>query len=177
MNEKKWAFLREEAIVNCVGAAFQRGRVYHDKASSRVRKEVRQQLSALLREFGNRYKSEVSENDHCHNISELADRMSETCGNSLRGQRFRIGTAQKALNLWLKYLWCMGKISPPPHCTLDRRIIQMAAPVEPPKWTELDCIEEYMEIIEKCKRVADNQALVEWELGAWSGSLTAHAGA
>jgi hypothetical protein len=38
---------------------------------------------------------------------------------------FRVGTAQKALNLYLKYLWCLGEIKTPPHCPFDRGIIQM----------------------------------------------------
>lgn len=36
---------------------------------------------------------------------------------------FRIGSAQKALNLYRKYLWCLGYIPFPPHCPFDATII------------------------------------------------------
>ncbi len=54
----------------------------------------------------------------------------------LFGNGFRVGIAQKALNLYLKYLWCLGKITEPPHCPFDSIIIsEIKCNI---KWTEMD---------------------------------------
>ena len=41
------------------------------------------------------------------NIVALSEGLSEDHADILAGKRFRVGTAQKALNLYLKYLWCL----------------------------------------------------------------------
>lgn len=38
--------------------------------------------------------------------------------------RMKIGHAQKALNLYLKYMWCAGWVREPPHCPFDRIVLQ-----------------------------------------------------
>jgi hypothetical protein len=47
----------------------------------------------------------------------------------------RIGLAQKALNLYLKYLWCLGEIHEPPHCPLDSIVLGQVPGCKDVRWT------------------------------------------
>ena len=89
----------------------------------------------------------------------------------LRKERFRIGIALKALNLYLKNLWCLGQITTPPHCPLDRLIIDKLGLKWNERsqydWTKLDDIEKYKELISRCDEVARKEKyrnIAEWEL-------------
>jgi hypothetical protein len=87
------------------------------------------------------------------------------------GQRFRIGSAQKALNLYLKYLWCLGLIARPPHCPFDYRILAKL-PTCNVKWTQLDSIVKYKEIVGEAEQLAKGKrlSLADWELEEWQRS-------
>jgi hypothetical protein len=69
---------------------------------------VRDVLSSRLQVLASGYSSPVGDVAHCSAIEALAESMSRAFHgrNVLREDRFRIGVAQKALNLYLKYLWC-----------------------------------------------------------------------
>jgi hypothetical protein len=96
----------------------------------------------------------------------LSKELTERFGQYLCGNKFRIGIAQKAINLYLKFLWCMKEIPTPPHCTIDGRIISTLGLTD--AWTKLDSIQEYKQIIEKCKEQAGkNRSAAEWELETW----------
>jgi hypothetical protein len=77
----------------------------------------------VLSEIAKRYQGMVTEQQHVANIHELKTRISDECKSALKDGIFRFGVAQKALNVYLKYLWCAGAIPIPPHCTFDDRII------------------------------------------------------
>lgn len=77
--------------------------------------------------------------------------------------------AQKSLNLYLKYLWCLSEVPMPPHCTVDG-IVLRAAGVHG-SWTKCDSIEEYKRWIGELKKHAKKHAgtdkLAEWEILVW----------
>lgn len=98
------------------------------------------------------------------NISTLADTLSLLHTTVLKDGRFRIGSAQKALNLFLKYLWCIGEIPTPPHCPLDYKIIQKLPPPARRNWTEIETIDDYKSLVAEAKKLAGSQPLAEWEL-------------
>ena len=90
----------------------------------------------------------VHDREHMKNIEELSSRMSENYRSILRDGSFRIGPAQKALNLYLKYQWARGLIGATatlPH-RLDRplarsgdhplaAIVEFAKPSPGRQWT------------------------------------------
>src|SRR5208282_1517190 len=85
--------------------------------------------------------------------------------------QFPIGRAQKALNLFLKYLWCIGEICEPPHCPFDSVIIAKLPKGTCPSWTKLDRIGDYRNLVEAAKKFvaetkdpADDSSLATWEL-------------
>jgi hypothetical protein len=113
----KWEFVQREVIALSIQGAFQRAKVYVSKTpDDSMRKALRGPLASLLREYAN----PVSEQQHKINIKKIADDLTAEYRdkNLLRGNRFRIGIAQKALNLYLKYLWCLGKAALPPPLSL-----------------------------------------------------------
>lgn len=87
--------------------------------------------------------------------------MSAGYGQVLVGERFRIGIAQKALNLYLKYPWCLGIISRPPHCPFDGNILAEVGVFD--NWTQMDDPMRYREWVSAAERKA-GEALAEWEL-------------
>src|SRR5215467_3622009 len=80
--------------------------------------------------------------------------------------------AQKALNLYLKYLWCTGEIRTPPHCPIDGGVIKkLGADLAGVPWTKLDNIEKYKELIAAGEKIAANkkrESLADWELICWN---------
>jgi hypothetical protein len=78
----------------------------------------------------------------------------------------RIGIAQKFLNLLLKYLWALDLITEPPHCPVDRVVIDLSSEHIVLNWTEMTTVDEYMSAIAAFKRDAAkcNLSLAHWEL-------------
>jgi hypothetical protein len=117
----------------------------------------------------------VSGERHKENINQLANDLTAEFGNILCKGKFRIGIAQKALNLYLKYLWCMDQAALPPNCPFDSGIIGKL-PLTPQQkreleWTRLDRMDGYQALVEagekKIKETGD-PSMAEWELRQWA---------
>ena len=110
---------------------------------------------------------EVTDEAHISNIQQLCDKAKNKYGAILNKGTFRFGTAQKLLNLYLKYLWCLKEIKTPPHFPVDRRI-QTEMKMTITNWTSLDTSEAYMAIINAARAKFIPQfkslALMELEL-------------
>lgn len=94
--------------------------------------------------------------------------MSSAFSECLCDEHLRHGIAQKAFNLYLKYLWRLGIIVvPPPHCPIDR-VVLTAAGIDG-SWTKSDDEGQYMEWIEVLKRKAEAESLclAGWENEVW----------
>lgn len=174
----KWEFVEDQMISNSILAALQRANVYADPVAytDQNRKKLRDNLADLLRDFANQYKTSITSDKHKENIRKIADDLTARFRdkNLLRNDRFRIGIAQKALNLYLKYLWSLDKIARPPHCPFDFGIIAKLPLTDQQKkdlqWTELDSLDDYQALVdagmEKIK-VTGHASLADWELAEW----------
>ncbi len=82
---------------------------------------------------------------------------------------YRIGHAQKTLNLVLKYRWCLGLVPEPPHCPIDRIVLSKTTLANKLNWTEMDRIEEYDEAIRAVRVCAQatGQSIARWELATF----------
>src|SRR5689334_11713531 len=116
-------FLRNEFFGLTQDATLQHNATYRESATEADRARFRADLYRLLDSLSFRYATGISDEEHIDNIVRLADELSVIHESILRDGRFRLGSAQKALNLYLKYLWCAGLIPEPPHCPFDSRII------------------------------------------------------
>jgi len=106
----------------------------------------------------------VSEAEHITFIAEVAEGLSSQLAQYLHNGRFRVGVAQKLVNVHLKYLWTADFCPEPPHCPIDG-IIRDAAGINY-FWTRSDSIEEYKNAIVNLKEFskAKGKTLAQWEL-------------
>jgi hypothetical protein len=166
MPNLKWDFLHTQIINSAIAASFQRADVYKKSGINKNdRERLRIGLRKALKEISPKYKGRrVSDNEHERRIIKLSKKISRGYAEILFHRHLRIGVVQKALNLYLKYLWCSNKISEPPHCPLDSNIMKLLPrPVRIP-WTKITDIQEYHCIISEAKEIARNTSLARWEL-------------
>ena len=129
------------------------------------RSQLQKQAKSLL----DQYKDKTpSDEQHIANIQALIDFSKE------QGNELNIGTVQKLLNMLCKYYWCAGWIQEPPHLSIDsimRKLLLHEILMNTTKWTHLDSIDEYKELIaafkEKSKAEGFN-SLAQWELKEWN---------
>ncbi len=164
-----------------VAATMQRNRVYADGGTEADRSDFRVALRNQLDLVTSGYSTYVDGPKHEENISLIADALSRSHARVLVAGRFRIGTAQKALNLWLKYLWCSNFLpSEPPHCPFDRIIIQNHLPptTHHINWTTLDNMQDYRLLCDEAKKKAEAKSLsiAQWELEAYGSGQQSQRG-
>jgi hypothetical protein len=166
----KQTFLLEQALQSSIIASLQRTSVYSPQANVLGKKFLTMTIRSNLQEIVKQYSVLVPEEEHVQNIIRLSIAVSTKCGSTLLNGRFRIGNAQKALNLYLKYLWCLDQIPTPPHCPFDSRIIaKLPSRVQIP-WTRIDDINIYISLVDAAKLVAAGLSLAEWELLNYPGA-------
>jgi len=168
MNAEQEHFLKEEFLTLSINGALGRSNTYLESASEKDRINFRTDLRLELREISAKYTTTVAEQTHVSNIQGLANGLTSKYRSLLVGGRFRIGIAQKALNLYLKYLWCLGLIPLPPHCPFDKRIIDQLPECADLNWTLINTIDDYMKLVKAATKRAAPKSLSEWELRAWT---------
>jgi hypothetical protein len=167
---------REAAWSKSWRAAVQRNSPYARSLPEFERKTIRQGSREATEAILQDYATPVDEARHEQHIIKLSEDISRNFGSRLRNGRLTIGTSQKFLNLYLKYLWCFDQVEEPPHCPFDRQVQKNAgfkASVIVP-WTKIDTIEDYHRQIKRLQDVAaahppEGFSLAEWELRfGWS---------
>lgn len=139
--------------------------MYARHATRTQRAEVQEAIRAVLSQIESRYAPPAAPGDeyaHIEFIAEISNRLSNAHGPALHGERFRIGIAQKLVNLHLKYLWSAGLVTQPPHCPLDGIVRDMARLNY--NWTSSDSIDEYVNAIAALRIVAGARQIAVWEL-------------
>lgn len=177
MTPEQNEFFKDELFSLTLMATVQRGNVYKlhsgkktkssarqfEKAKRTFREALREQLTILAQN----YRTPVTDADHEKNIQHLCDVLTKHYRAVLKGGALRFGTAQKALNLYLKYLWCLGEIKAPPHCPFDAEIIGKVRSYAGPTWTNLERVEDYRDLV-KAATPADGSSLADWELRVYN---------
>jgi len=164
MDEHQLRFLSDEFFSLTLMATVQRASVYSPGLSDRATAGFQQALRGRLEQLESVYRAPVSEDDHIGDIVALAEALSASHADILVGHRFRSGTAQKALNLYLEYRWCIGKIPTPPHCPFDGQIISRLPGCRGISWTALDSEAHYRHLVAGAKAAAKGVPLPVWEL-------------
>ena len=157
-------FLNDEVFNLTFLAVVQHGKVYAPGTTRTD--ELRRALRDYLDRMAEVYRGPIAEEGHLENIVSLKKQLSVSCGG-LRDERgFRIGSSQKALNLFLKYLWCLGEIPEPPHCPFDRRIIEELPKEVQCSWVNCDDIQHYKRWVAEARKIAEKESLSlpQWEL-------------
>jgi hypothetical protein len=160
----------EDAIREALKSALQQrqNKVYTRDEVGNERREFRNMLAKLIREESKRYTQPlqpVSGEEHFQAIRRISDALSGRFRTILKDGRLRYGTSQKALNLYLKFLWRLGKAGTPPHCPIDGTVLEAAGVIG--SWTRSDSEEEYVRWINEIRRKASPRTIAEWEYQAW----------
>ncbi|UAB69034.1 hypothetical protein INR79_10860 [Vibrio sp. SCSIO 43132] len=172
----KKEFILKIALSNSIIAAFQRGNVYRKKTKdeketsyNREKNGLRDTVKTELFALEEVYQRKVDNKDHINNISAIVVNVTQKHSEILNQGEFRVGTAQKAVNLYLKFLWVYGYIpQEPPHIPLDGIVLRAIS--SKVNWTEMNCIKEYEFLINEAKETAQeaNLSLSEWEMNLWN---------
>lgn len=120
------------------------------------------------------YQSTVSSKVHELNILKLSKYGTAIGSEILQAAGYKVGIAQKLLNLQLKYLWCCGSIGEPPHCPIDRVIINKTPLKNQINWTAMVGIDEYRRVIHALENEASlvGKSLAQWELEVYNRADT-----
>lgn len=164
-------FLRQTALFNAIGAAFQHALIYLDGIDNYAKEKLKRDLEEHLRRVETQYRGSVSPEKHLHTIADVVKGMSRKHPHILKNGRFRVGIAQKAVNIYLKLLWCYGWIPEPPHCPIDSIVLAEVGDRKT-KWTKMDDIEDYLAAIERIqayiRQTGEMMSLSKWELYVWN---------
>lgn len=157
-----------EAMKMALTGALQHNKTYTDGTTAQEREELRSQWMKLIRAEVPSYvqpQHPITDVEHCSAIQRIAGELSRRCSDHLIGGRLRFGTSQKAFNLYLKYLWRLGLIATPPHCPIDRIVLERNH--VPGSWTKCDSPSKYMEWIDELRVNARPHCLADWEYQEW----------
>jgi hypothetical protein len=162
------------AMSNSIQSALQRNPTYLEGVSDTQASQFRNQFATKMRRAAEQYPNGTTESLHLVAIQQISSGLSTEFAHLLNNSRLRIGTSQKAFNLYLKFLWCLDSTWPtPPHCPIDARVLQAAG--IPGAWTKLDSIEMYETWIAGIRTIALHSgapSIAEWELGMWNNFST-----
>lgn len=164
MNNKQ-EFLLEEFWMLSWNASVQRTNLYREATSEEDRKNFRRDvINYCTSKIIPMYSQKVTEDQHLVNIQSITTDASKFATSLVLEYGYKIGVAQKLLNLQLKYLWCSNLIPTPPHCPVDRIVLSQTSLKDKMNWTQIVSLSEYVEAIRAIKLVAGKQSLAEWEL-------------
>ena len=154
---------------NAIQSALQHNKTYRSESDYGMRDAFRSEWAKFIREESINYVQPVADVQHCEAIRRIADKLQVKFGQLLSSGHLRYGTSQKALNLYLKFLWRLGKVAMPPHCPVDR-IVLNAGGIDG-VWTRCDSVAQYMEWINLLRARAKPLSLAEWEHQIWLRSI------
>ncbi len=165
-------FIHKMFLRNAFNAAVNRRVVYSEDATQSGKNGFRDQCKELLTSLGNRYKAEEWDLElFCDEIVNFIKTISTSHNAVLVGGVFRVGTAQKMISLYLKYLWLAGDPSKRPiAAVIDRQILQAIKYTKVRNWTDIVDISTYKEIQDKISEKATSdgfESAAAWEEAEW----------
>lgn len=164
---KKSDYIKSEVFALAWNGAVQHNGIYLAGTPDDIRQKIEKHAKKFLVDLvESKYKKKLNEEDHIRNIETVANNITREYSSCLQNKIFRIGTAQKLLNLLLKYYWCLGYIEMPPHCPIDKIVLDRAR-IHDVSWTRIATIAEYNAVIARVKEFAKGEPLSEWELSFW----------
>lgn len=167
MENTQTKFIKQELYILSWNASVQHNKIYNTECSASERSKFRKDIIDYIdSNIMPKYNSVLSEDAHYDNIN-LVKKYAEQIGlDVLSNKKYKIGTAQKLLNLSLKYFWCANWIKEPPHCPVDKIILDKVGIKL--SWTKIDSIEEYRRIINEMRVKINRNDLAKWELEIYS---------
>lgn len=166
----KKQYILDELWILAWNASVQRSSLYKSGASEDSRSKInsfKEKIKVFLTdEIIPSYNDVIDEEKHLANLSKLI-RFANDIERGILGQKgYKYGVAQKLLNLYLKYHWCIGEIKEPPHCPIDRIVISQTEFKGRINWTQISNQNEYMMVIDAIRDLSSDQgvSIAQWEL-------------
>jgi hypothetical protein len=167
MEETRMEFLVKAALSDTLCSSLQRANVYVQGVTDARKRQFKGAFKRKLCEIEPMYRIRVdNDSQHIETIRAFAESLSQDFRDILQGEGIRIGVAQKGVNLFLKYMWSLGRIPEPPHCPIDAIVLREIG--DDAKWTRLRRVGEYERIIELCRQADPGQSLARWELDLYN---------
>jgi hypothetical protein len=168
--DKKTEYLVRELWILAWNASVQHASLYKAGAWQNQRDQVnafkRKVIDYIRGRIIPQYKEAVDGLHHCENIRSIIAYANEVDAGVLGKNGYKYGVAQKVLNLALKYYWCLGQIKEPPHCPVDKIVIDKTSFRGKVNWTQILTEKEYLDIISAIRALAEkeNSSIAQWEL-------------
>ncbi len=181
LDAQQQQFLDDEFFSLVLQATTQHSPTYEEDATPDQRRAFAQALREKLEGIAAAYHERGHNNrapseEHTKAINDLADALSAKFSSYLYERKFRIGSAQKAVNLYLKYLWCRGRMQvPPPHCPFDGFVIKKLGLQGKVNWTELKFVSDYKNLVNGAEKAASESgfdSIATWELHIYNEAQT-----
>ena len=158
----KEQFLNKEIWMLTFGASFQRAYAYVESASEDIKVIFKINTTVFVENMLTQYKiGVVTDEQHITNIKKLSN-STKQYSEIFNGGQINFGIAQKMLNLYLKYQWCLGNIAEPPHFPVDRIIQQQLnkqakikglPKLELLPWTQFTDESHYIRVIDHARAI------------------------
>lgn len=149
--------------------SFRRNQIYADNIADNTRENFKNAIKQYFKDNLQLFLNPPNINGYINMVFEFSAYFSANFVNTLANGRLRIGTSQKLIGMFLKYLWIFGYIDrEPPLCPFDGEILQFLNLQD--SWTTLDDVNIYTTIIQTAKRDADAKglSLAQWELQTYN---------
>ncbi|WP_288371672.1 hypothetical protein [uncultured Algoriphagus sp.] len=155
IKQEQIEFLKDQLWKSTMRAATSRaGKIYKagttEQEKTSFKKALFEFVTKMIRDH---YENQTPDDPtHLKNISELKAYASDFAFVTLR-----FGHAQKVLNLYLKYLWCLGLVQEPPHFPVDRLIQKKMKIKNTTNWTKDMEEDQYTQVIEEARTIAERE--------------------
>ena len=145
----------------------------------------------LLIQNAKQYKIRKEQADFIKSVKDLQKALQDKHGALFYKNEVRIAQCQKSLSVYLKWLWCLGEISPePPVCPIDRNVINNCYSLLDKKkdkddrsflvsvnknggWGCINSIDDYKRLLDIANKVAQlkEKTVSQWELSFFNEYL------
>ncbi|AGG33783.1 hypothetical protein D521_1215 [beta proteobacterium CB] len=180
IEQKKLEFLQKynptHSIVvaqsKAISASVQHNKLYSSNLDLTLRRKIRDSWKAELASKAEKYVNSQSVSQFEIDFISLQSTMNNLYrGNFLSyhkgGNGFRVSHAQKSLSIYLKHLWCLGRIFMPPICPIDNVVLRLTeAKGVDATWTFVNSLDEHKKRFTLIENEARKNKLpiAEWEI-------------
>jgi hypothetical protein len=178
-------FVIEQGLISSINAAVRRVGIYrkkkgmNKKAFDHEKEKMRKAFAKAIIKAANKIKT--AQGDRKNILDEAIESVTKKikCYKIFKQGQPSFGVAQKAVNLFLKYLWCLDIFKQPPHCPIDSQILKEIKWNSPKKhgtakkWSTFSKkdYEGAISDIEKVRNESKKSSIATWELAEWKSSL------
>lgn len=161
------------ALKMALNGSMQHNKLYKDQLNENKKEEIRVYWISELETFAIKYKNTQQIEVFKEDILLLKKKINNSFSDNFNQEEdpkdfnngFKLSHAQKSLSVYLKHLWCMGKIGIPPFPPIDRSILALAGfKNQYPSWTKVNDIEQFDVHLKCLMTAAKSTHISEWEL-------------